>query len=374
MHFGPTARLYVAVGDNALATTRSHSTTCSARCCGSTRTDRSRRQPVRHPAHRRQRRDLGDRPAQSVHLLHRSGVSGKMFINDVGQNTWKRSTKASRARITAGPPPKVRRRTLPTDRRSTGIRTAWPAVTGCAITGGTFYSGVQQIFPASYAGDYFFADYCSGWINQLNEAHTRVTPTFATEVAAFPVDLKAGPDGARCITCRASAAARPALSGASCSPDRRRRQSARTRRTSRPPSGSPRPSRSSHLARPRSRINGRGMAPRSPGERVDLHAVERRGQRQRQPVPRRRLERTGIDHERPGNAHGHWKLRRSDDPRRRHLQIPAGTMLNFSGSATDPEQGTLLPGTATWVIDFHHDTHEHPALAFATGASGLPDI
>jgi hypothetical protein len=38
------------------------------------------------------------------------------------------------------------------------------ATTGCAITGGTFYNPPTVDFPDQYVGDYFFADYCNGWI------------------------------------------------------------------------------------------------------------------------------------------------------------------------------------------------------------------
>jgi hypothetical protein len=49
----------------------------------------------------------------------------------------------------------------------------------------------------------------------------------------------------------------------------------------------------------------------------------------------------------------------------------AGTTLSFSGSATDPEDGTLAPAALTWRIDFHHDAHTHPAMPNTTGiASG----
>ena len=49
----------------------------------------------------------------------------------------------------------------------------------------------------------------------------------------------------------------------------------------------------------------------------------------------------------------------------------AGTTLSFSGNGTDPEDGTLPPGALRWRIDFHHDTHTHPAMPDTTGiASG----
>lgn len=49
----------------------------------------------------------------------------------------------------------------------------------------------------------------------------------------------------------------------------------------------------------------------------------------------------------------------------------AGTASSFSGSASDPEDGTLPPSALAWRIDFHHDTHTHPAMLNTTGiASG----
>jgi hypothetical protein len=45
----------------------------------------------------------------------------------------------------------------------------------------------------------------------------------------------------------------------------------------------------------------------------------------------------------------------------------AGTTLSFSGSGTDNEDGVLPASAFTWRIDFHHDTHTHPAMADTTG-------
>jgi hypothetical protein len=46
-----------------------------------------------------------------------------------------------------------------------------------------------------------------------------------------------------------------------------------------------------------------------------------------------------------------------------------GQVINYSGTASDPEDGTL-PGSAfTWRVDFHHDTHTHPFIQPTTGAS-----
>ena len=45
-----------------------------------------------------------------------------------------------------------------------------------------------------------------------------------------------------------------------------------------------------------------------------------------------------------------------------------GTVINYAGTGTDPEDGTLPPSAFTWQVDFHHDTHVHPFIPATTGA------
>ena len=47
----------------------------------------------------------------------------------------------------------------------------------------------------------------------------------------------------------------------------------------------------------------------------------------------------------------------------------AGTTINYAGTGTDAEDGTLTPSAFTWEVVFHHDTHTHPFLAATSGAS-----
>jgi hypothetical protein len=44
-----------------------------------------------------------------------------------------------------------------------------------------------------------------------------------------------------------------------------------------------------------------------------------------------------------------------------------GMVINYSGSATDPEDGTLGGSAFTWRVDFHHDTHVHPFIPDTSG-------
>ena len=115
-------------------------------------------------------------------------LSGRMFINDVGEITWEEINEGvARANygwpLTEGPTADVRFNTP---------LFAYNHQSGCAITGGTFYNPLTGQFPAQFAGSFFFADYCGGWIANRNAAGV-VTP-FATGIGA-PVDLKVGDDG-----------------------------------------------------------------------------------------------------------------------------------------------------------------------------------
>jgi hypothetical protein len=45
-----------------------------------------------------------------------------------------------------------------------------------------------------------------------------------------------------------------------------------------------------------------------------------------------------------------------------------GMVVNYSGSASDFEDGDLPASAFTWQVDFHHDTHLHPFIPATTGS------
>jgi glucose/arabinose dehydrogenase len=52
----------------------------------------------------------------------------------------------------------------------------------------------------------------------------------------------------------------------------------------------------------------------------------------------------------------------------------AGDVITFSGEGSDPDDGPLTGGSLSWKVVFHHDSHIHPVLDGATGASGTLTI
>ena len=155
----------------------SASTDCSSR--DERFTDRDRRQPLH----------LVARPPQSLHFTFQRALRSS---STTWAELWVRAPTASQAELwlarDRGPTSDPRfRAPLYSYGHGSG------ATTGCAITGGAFYNAPAMPFPVDYAGDYFFADYCSGWIRRYDPANGSVTG-FASG-AASPVDLTVANDG-----------------------------------------------------------------------------------------------------------------------------------------------------------------------------------
>lgn len=119
---------------------------------------------------------------------------GTIFINDVGLDTWEEiNVGVARAdygwNLYEGPesdPAYV-------DPLFAYMHDGDPATTGCSITGGAFYASAAAQFPADLVGDYFFADFCNGWIRSYDRT-TQVASGFLSG-ASLIVDVEVGDDG-----------------------------------------------------------------------------------------------------------------------------------------------------------------------------------
>jgi glucose/arabinose dehydrogenase len=129
----------------------------------------------------------------------------RIYINDVGEQTWEEINDL-KAGANYGWP---KYEGFEGDRRFKKPVFAYkhdslprtpPETSGCSISGGTFYyppGGTSTPFPEEeYQGDYFFADFCNGWIRKLDVDgdDSEKVSGFASG-ASLPVDLKIGPDG-----------------------------------------------------------------------------------------------------------------------------------------------------------------------------------
>lgn len=128
-------------------------------------------------------------------------VSGKLFINDVGESTWEEINDGTTGGRNFGWPDNegtcsgtCTGITNPLYKYSTNRDGTPPDGQGCAINGGTFFNSAISNYPATYNGKYFFLDYCGGWINYINPASPTRT-AFATGLGGGMVYLKQGIDG-----------------------------------------------------------------------------------------------------------------------------------------------------------------------------------
>ena len=237
----------------------------------------------------------------------------------------------------------------------------------CAIVGAAFYNPAVQQFPAEYQGDFFYGDHCAGWIRSMDVPGS-TSKEFATGIRLL-TGLLVGNDGALyyasqythqivkityssvplppqfllqpkpvTVNVGGSAAFTVSASGDGPISYRWQRDSVNIAGTA----GSGTTLNIAPTTGPDSGAQFRCIATNANGsdtsDEVKLHVTVNKP-----PVAAITL---------PNAA---YKYR-------------AGDTLAYTGTGTDPEDGTLAAGAFTWQIDFHHGTHFHPYLAATTGS------
>ncbi|HXQ70707.1 MAG TPA: PQQ-dependent sugar dehydrogenase [Pyrinomonadaceae bacterium] len=193
IHFGPDGLLYVAVGDNANGTNAQSLGTRLGKLLRITSTGGI---PTNNPFFNTA---TGDNRAiwalgvRNPFTFSFQNGSGRMFINDVGENTWEEINDGIAGSNYGWPncegfcnPPNANFRDP--------IFAYMNDANTCAITGGAFYNPQVPQFPSNFVGNYFFADFCGGWIRRLDPANGNAVSDFATGISS-PVDLQVSADG-----------------------------------------------------------------------------------------------------------------------------------------------------------------------------------
>jgi glucose/arabinose dehydrogenase len=195
IHFGPDGKLYAGVGDssapfNAQLLTNLHGKILRINKDGSVPTDN----PFYNQASGNNRAIWAIGLRNPFTFAFQPGT-GRMFINDVGENTWEEINDGIPGANygwpeTEGPTDDPDYQSPIYAYRHDGVGTDG----GCSINGGAFYNPVNVQFPAEYVGDYFFGDFCRRWIRHF-DLTTETASLFVTETAPFLVDIKTGIDG-----------------------------------------------------------------------------------------------------------------------------------------------------------------------------------
>lgn len=195
IHFGPDGKLYIAVGENA---NPANSQTLGNLLGKLLRINSDGSIPGDNPFFNTatgNNRAIWAWGLRNPYTFSFQPGSGRMFINDVGQNAWEEINDGIAGSnygwdICEGncSPSNANFRD-PLFQYGHGSS----STTGCAITGGAFYNPTTAMFPSAYVGKFFFADFCTGWIRRFDPA-TGSAVDFASGING-PVDLIVTNDG-----------------------------------------------------------------------------------------------------------------------------------------------------------------------------------
>jgi glucose/arabinose dehydrogenase len=121
-------------------------------------------------------------------------LSGKLFVNDVGNILWEEINEVTRGSnhgwpILEGP----RRNEVPPSNYRDPLH-AYSHQEGCAVVGGTFFNPPTTTFPEKYRGKYFFGEYCQAQIRMIDPVTGMLEETFLRGTQR-PVSIQVGPDG-----------------------------------------------------------------------------------------------------------------------------------------------------------------------------------
>ena len=211
IHFGPDGKLYIATGENA---SPSNSQSLANRLGKILRINSDGTIPADNPT---SFANIAGSPTGLNRAIWAVGLrnpftfsfqqgTGRMHINDVGQNTWEEINVGIAGANYGWPNCEgtcgTAGMTNPLYQYSSAVATP------CAITGGAFYNPTTQTFPAEYIGKYLFSDFCAGWIKQLDPLNP---PATGQAVDAFtnislPVDIQVANDGSLYYLARGASA------------------------------------------------------------------------------------------------------------------------------------------------------------------------
>ena len=364
IHFGPDGKLYVAVGDNANS---ANAQTLANRLGKMLRLNTDGTIPTDNPFYSTAigvNRAIWALGLRNPFTFAFQPGTGRMFINDVGQNAVEEINDGL-----------------------AGANYGWPSCegacgspnyddpiyqyshsAGCAIVGGAFYNPATSQYPAEYTSNYFFADLCSGWIRRLNPANGNVT-TFATG-ASTPVDLAVSADGSLYYLARgASAVYRVRFAGV---PSITQNPQSRTV----PTGGSATFTVAATGAQPLS-YQWQRNAVNIPGATATSYTINNA-----QPQDNGATFRCRVSNTLGSVTSAAATLTVSDNRApMAFINSPpngsdynAGDTIFVSGSATDPEEGALPGAAFSWTVVFHHDAHTHPFRGPITGVTDTFEV
>ena len=363
IHFGADGKLYIAVGENSQPTMAQRLDIVLGKIA---RINKDGSIPTDNPFYATQSgraRAIWAYGMRNPFTFAVQPGTGRIFVNDVGQDKWEEIDDLQRGN-NYGWADAEGTDALDPNFAYTKPWLAYDHTQGCSIIGASFYNPANKQFPASYVGKYFYGDYCQGWIKNV-DVNTKATAGFATGISNL-VDIKTGPEGALyyltlngvvskisytgtdapvistqpagvLVTVGGSATFTVSATGTSPKYQWQRNTVNIVGATDT----------SYTIGNAQTADNGasfRAVVSNASGTVTSAAAVLS-VTTSKPPVPTIATPASGATY-------------------------TAGNLISFSGSATDPDEGSLPASDLTWTVTFQHDVHNHPVLGPLIGSTG----
>lgn len=365
MHFGKDGKLYVAIGDNANPTNAQNLDTYHGKLL---RINPNGSVPAGNPFTygSAQKKRIWAYGLRNPYTLDIQSGTGKIFVNDVGQDSWEEVNDATAGGHNFGWPS--------AEGNSSNSTYTNPVYTyphgsgdgkGCAITGGTFFNPSSTNYPAKYVGKFFFVDFCNKWINMLNLSGEVTRLPFATGVGGNVLSLKTGIDGNLYYLSRSTGALYKLIYSKVNAPAITNHPDNVTIPAGQPASFSVSASGATPFTYQWQK-NGVNIS----GATAAIYSINSA-----------RLSDAGAYRAIVKNSAGSATSKAATLTVTRFNAKPvskiitpaegtlyrAGNTITFSGNATDKEDGTLPASAFTWEVVFHHSSHSHDGPPIASG-------
>ncbi len=368
MQFGPDGKLYVGVGENA---NTAHAQNLDTYLGKILRINSDGTPATGNPftTGTVQRRSIWSYGMRNPYTLTFQPGTGKLFVNDVGQNSWEEINDCTIGGLNYGWPAAEGNSTNPayTNPVYTYAHGSGSGV-GCAITGGTFFNPSSTNYPATYTGNYFFIDYCSNWIDKLTLSGTTWTRTsFASIIAGSPVGIITGTDGNLYFLSRTNNALYKITYTSSTAPVITTQPQSITVAQGNPASFSVTATGTPPLSY-QWRKNGTNIGGAVSSTYTIASAAPADAGNYSVVVTNSAGSATSNNAALTVTSPNQVPVATINAPMAGALYT-AGTSVSFTGTGNDNEDGILGAGAFEWYVMFHHDTHTHPGPSAPDGVS-----
>jgi glucose/arabinose dehydrogenase len=376
LHFGEDGKLYISVGDNARGTPARQMDSLFGKIL---RINKDGSIPSDNPFYNANSgiyRAIYHYGLRNPYSFAINPANGRLFICDVGENSWEEvNTGPAGSNFgwpsTEGPT---------SDANFVSPIYAWNHTDGgTAAIGGDFYPNSGGNFPAAYKGTFIFGDHLDGWIKAINPSTGAVVGTISKDKITAMSDVAIGPDGnlyylERTFTSTAGRIGKisyNAVNGAPAITTQPKNVSANKNATATFSVVATGDTPLSYVWQ----TNGAAI-PGANSSSYSFTATDAdNGAKFRCVVSN--AKGNVVSEEGVLTINGENPVPVISSPSST-LSYRAGDTISFSGSATDPQDGTLGASAFLWQVDFHHDAHLHPFVAPTEGVKSgtfkLPDI